>query len=566
MQRYALCMTELSPSEKEYSVMKKKTITVLLPAAALCAAAYLAVPAAAEAEPAAAALTGWQEQNGKRYYYDAAGKKAVGEVTIEGVDYLFAPNGAQQTGWQSVDGKRYYYAPDGKAEFGWVEWRGETYYVSAKNGKLTGEAVTDEGETYHFDEYGVCVRWQKLEDGSWRYGRAESETEIEGKPYLFTEEGILKTGWQTAADGITRYYDAETHEILTGWITDADKKRYFSDPEKGRQTGFFTDTDGTRYYIDPEKGLLTGWQMIDGKQYKLLDNGAVFTGFYPVNGVTYLFGEDGVLVSGWYKDADGTRYFAENGVMQVGLTEIAGDKYYFNELGLMQTGVLDVPNGDGTFTRCEFGADGKMVKKVTGWQVENGVKHYINADGTMATAPTVIDGKTYLFDMNGNLVTGLFTAANGSKYYGDENGAAVTGWVELPNQSSYFNASGVMAVSTVIDGYTIDINGAARNSRAVTVDNNLKNTNGTIYSVYQNFCANYSYSAVEVARTSDQLMTAGWDKLIDPTLSRRRGLSVSFSSPSAFLRQRSTSRSSAQASRAESSTHGMVHIITGARL
>ena len=52
----------------------------------------------------------------------------------------------------------------------------------------------------------------------------------------------------------------------------------------------------------------------------------------------------------------------------------------------------------------------------------------------------------------------------------------------------------------------------------------FKNTNGTIYSVYQNFCANYSYSAVEVARTSDQLMTAGWDKLIDPTLSRRRGV------------------------------------------
>ena len=113
--------------------MKKALIPVLLTAVTLSAAAYMAVPAAAE-EIAAAEITaeasetktGWQTVNGKRYYYDKDGKKTVGEATVEGVTYLFAPNGAQQTGWQTVKDKRFYFDPEnGKAVFGWIGWRGD---------------------------------------------------------------------------------------------------------------------------------------------------------------------------------------------------------------------------------------------------------------------------------------------------------------------------------------------------------------------------------------------------------------------------------------------------------
>lgn len=499
--------------------MKKGLVPVLVSTVCLSAAAYLAVPASAADE--STALTGWQSENGKRFYYDADGKKSVGEVTIDGVTYLFAPNGAQQIGWQTVNDKRFYYDKEGKAVFGWVDWRGERYYVSAKNGKLTGDAETDEGEKYHFDEYGVAAKWSQDADGNWCYAGAVGETEIDGVPYIFTEDGILKTGWQTAADGITRYYDPKSHEILTGWITDADEKSFYADPEKGKLTGWITDHTGTRYYIDAEKGKLTGWQVIGGKQYKLLNDGTVFTGFYPVNGVTYLFGDDGIMVTGWFTDTDGTRFFKDNGVMLVGLQDLDGGTYYFNAIGLMQTGDQNVTNADGTVTRMTFGEDGKLVAKPTGWQIVDGIKYYFNPDGTKATAPTVIEGKTYLFNSDGQLVTGLYTAADGSKYCGDQNGAAVTGWQEFPNQSSYFNADGKMAVSTKIEGYTIDANGSARNDRAIKADSYIANSDKTLEGIYKVYCSNHYYAYTEDARTIDQLMAARWDSLISPAIPKR---------------------------------------------
>ena len=351
--------------------MNKALIPVLLTAVTLSAAAYLAVPAAAE-EIAAAEIsadaadtkTGWQTENGKRYYYNADGKKAVGEVTVEGVAYLFAPNGAQQVGWQTVNKKRFYFDPEnGKAVYGWLGWRGETYYISRTNGKLTGTAKTDDGETYMFDEYGVCVKWHEDKDGKWHYGTSTGETVIDGQPYLFSEDGVLETGWQTASDEITRYYDAKTHEILTGWITDAEGRQFYADPEKGQHTGWLTADNGKRFYLDKEKGLLKGWQMIGGKQYKLLDDGSVFTGFYTVTGKTYLFGEDGVMVTGFYEDDKGTRYFAANGVMATGTQVIDGKTYYFDVNGLMQTMTLqDAKRADELATIHIHNAYENMVK------------------------------------------------------------------------------------------------------------------------------------------------------------------------------------------------------------
>lgn len=502
--------------------MKKTLASVLLTAASLGAAAYLAIPAAAADE--APAPSGWQSEDGKRYYYNADGSKATGEVTIDNIAYLFAPNGVQQRGWQSVGGTRFYYDENGEAKFGWVEWRGETYYVSKTKGKLTGSAATDEGDVYQFDEYGVCELWSKDDEEHWHYGKATGEILIDEQPYLFTEDGVLQTGWQTASDQITRYYDPETHTILTGWITEPDGKITYADPKTGKHTGWLTDDSGKRCYLDAEKGLLTGWQMIDGKQYKLMNDGAVYVGFYSVNDATYLFGTDGVMVTGFYQGDDGTRYFNGNGVMLIGLQEIGDSTYYFNADGLMQTGDQVITNPDGTVSHYTFGEDGKMIAKPTGWQTIDGVKCYILPDGSKAAAPTVIDGKTYLFDASGTLVSGLYTAADGSKYYGDENGCAVTGWQELSNQSSYFDEAGKMAVSTKVDGYTIDANGSARNDRAIKADSYIQKSVKSVNGIYQTFAGTFYYSNVETARTTEQLLAAGWDSLIDPTFSKKRGV------------------------------------------
>ena len=634
--------------------MKRSLSLTVISAACLCAAAQLALPAHAEE----AKLTGWKTENGKRYYYDADGKKVTGEVKIDGVTYLFAPNGAQQLGWQTVDGKRYFYNKKGEAVFGWLEWRGESYYVSRENGKLTGRQKVDEVDVLNFDEFGVCSKWQTNQDGKWTYLGADGELIIDDEPYLFTKDGILLTGLQKASDGITRYYDAETHEIKTGWITEAGK-RLWADPEKGVVNGWITDDKGKHYYIDAEKGMLSGWQVIDGKQYKLLETGEMYTGMYTVNGKTYLFAEDGVMATGFTETDAGIRYFGSNGVMLTGLNKIGEDTYYFNADGIMQVGFQDILTADGRTARYFFdsegksrtgwitvgdkkyyvdpngslkatpttvdgktylfdqngepvigwytdsdsgkkyyaGADGVLVtgwqtiggKKyyfdgsfvmaasptvingktylfnkdgsvatgwytaasgsksyagadgmlVTGWQTIENVKYYFDANGIMAAGPTVIGGKTYLFNADGKTASGLYTAANGKKYYAGADGLAQTGWQELPNQSSYFGADGVMAVSTTVDGYTIDANGSARSQRAIIADKYIANSDKTVNGVYKSFYGpNYYDNYGETPRTTDQLLNAGWDKLIDSVFSRNKGICYYLAAALDFVFQR----------------------------
>ena len=636
--------------------MKRSLTVIALSAVCLSAASALALPAfAAEAS--------WKTENGKRYYYDANGKKATGTVTIDGIAYVFAPNGVQQLGWQTVDGKRYFYNKKGEAVFGWVEWRGETYYVTKEDGKRTGKVTTGK-RTLDFDEYGVCSKWQLTADGEWVYEDAYGEMLIDGELYLFTDGGMLKTGWQTAAtDGITRYYDPKSHGILAGWITEEDGKQFYADPDKGKVSGFITDADGKRFYVDPEKGALTGWNVINGQQYKMLDTGEIYTGLYTASGKTYLFGDDGVMVTGFADTKDGRRYFGEGGVMVTGHTEIGNDTYYFNNEGVMQTGFQNITVDDGRTMRCFFDADGKrrtglitvgdkkyylnpdgsitveptvidgkkylfdpdgnMIKgwytadsgkkyyagadgalvsgwqtidgkkyyfdencalatephvidgktylitsegtpmtgwytapngskyyagadglavtglqtigtakyyfdancvMTTGWQTIGNAKYYFDSNGVMATAPTVIGDKTYLFNADGTAATGLYTAANGKKYYADANGIAQIGWQELPNQSSYFGADGVMVVSATVDGCTIDANGSARNNRAKKFDEVIANSAKTVNGVYQSFCAKYKYREIEVARTTDQLLNAGWQTLIDTCINRNGGV------------------------------------------
>ena len=496
---------------------------------------------------------GWKTENGKRFYYLSEKEKAVGEQEIDEIPYLFAPNGAQQLGWQTVSGKRFYYNAEGEAVFGWVKWRGETYYVSKTEGKLTGKAETDEGKTVSFDEYGVMDTWQQDEKGDWYSPDAEGEILIDGVPYLFDEDGNLLTGRQTASDGITRYYEAEDHSIVTGWFTD-EIGRSYSDGENGILTGFQkiesayylldengipatglqTDDAGTRYF-DETGAMQTGWQTLkDGKHYFGPSDGRMYTGLREIDGVRYDFGENGVPKSGWVEDGGKKYYFDETGIektgfiatengtvylteehtLAVGLQLIDGKAYYFSADGIMQTGWVTLPSGS-----AYFDTDGV---RLYGWITVDGVKHYLGTNGIAVSGSATIDGAPYIFGELGVPVTGWYTAADGTRYYADENGKAMTGWAELDGKGYYFyNETGAMAVSTTIEGYTIDANGAARCQTAVTVDNLLNSTNRTPLGIYSYCVSHYWYSHIEGTRSVNQLINAGWQNLVNYTLVHR---------------------------------------------
>ena len=79
---------------------------------------------------------GWQEINGKRYYYDAKGKL--------------------KTGWLEEDGKWYFLNPTGEMCIGWRMIQGRKYYFD-ENGVMSVGKVNIDGQDYTFDERGAMV-------------------------------------------------------------------------------------------------------------------------------------------------------------------------------------------------------------------------------------------------------------------------------------------------------------------------------------------------------------------------------------------------------------------------
>ena len=64
----------------------------------------------------------------------------------------------------------------------------------------------------------------------------------------------------------------------------------------------------------------------------------------------------------------------------------------------------------------------------------------------------------YYLDKKSLMMTG-WIQDNGNWYYLDESGAMKTGWYEVGGKWYYSYASGALAVSTTIDGYTVNANG-----------------------------------------------------------------------------------------------------------
>ncbi len=548
------------------------------PAAVLFAAAISCALPGMTARAEDAGKHGWVTENGRRYYYGEDGTALTGEQVIDGIAYLFAPNGAQQTGWQTVDGKRFYYDRSGEAQFGWVSWRGGEYFIDAQAGKQTGKTETDEG-IYQLDFYGALqTGWIHTGENSWRYAGESAmlsvgEVLIDGQPYLFDEEGDLKTGWQTPSDGIKRHYDPETAQIGKGFVRDAEAgtvcyvaddftlltglqelngKRYFFGSDGVMQTGFQTVGSDT-YYFDPEDGdAWRGMHKIDGDTY-LFDSETCIrlTGLAETGSVRRCFDADGkMLTESWYETDTDRYYFDADGIGTVGMLELDGSTYAFDR-GRMLCGFMTYPSG----TRL-FLADGKMAVgrteydgawyvfgedgiRLTGWQETDGVSRWYSEEtGKMAAGRAVIDGETWIFDGDGLPLTGAYTAPDGKQYYCETAGKPVTGWYAHDGKTRHYGENGAMTVSASVDGYVIDASGNARTQNAVTADALVKENGVKPTVLFTAFTGRYRYSRMEATRPYETLRSAGWEKLITYLFENRKGVCYYLAAGFDFVCQR----------------------------
>ncbi len=85
------------------------------------------VPSQTEPE----ALTGWQEQDGRRYYLREDGTVATGWLDVAENRYYLDASGVMQTGWLELEGNAYYLHPDGVLAVGQVQIDGRNRFFTS---------------------------------------------------------------------------------------------------------------------------------------------------------------------------------------------------------------------------------------------------------------------------------------------------------------------------------------------------------------------------------------------------------------------------------------------------
>jgi len=260
----------------------------------------------------------------------------------------------------------------------------------------------------------------------------------------FYENWHMKTGWINYADAVW-YTDAQGH-MVTGWqdLENNGTKRYFT-PEGPMAIGITRVGDGV-YYFAPDGIMQTGWQTIGGLRYLLSPEGLMQFGWYNAPEGTYYFAESGAMVTGWQTLADSKTYHfdEEKGIMSVAtFVTTNGVKFYVDVDGSMVRGFKNI-NGANYY----FAPDGSMQ---TGLIPIDGQYYYFNGDGVMQVGWQTINGERFYFDpATGVMQTGLISDGT-AQYYLAPNGAATIGWQDVNGQRYHFDeTTGAMSVNTIV--------------------------------------------------------------------------------------------------------------------
>ncbi|WP_051688914.1 leucine-rich repeat protein [Butyrivibrio sp. AE2032] len=222
------------------------------------------------------AKTGWVEDNGKWYYYNA--------------------NGVKATGWKSVGGKWFYFDASGVMATRWVQDGGKWYYMDPAHGSMV-------------------TGWNQ----------------IGGKWYYFDSTGVMKTGW--VKDGGDWYYLKSSGEMSTGWVSTGGYWYYFDN--RGKMKTGWQEIDGKWYCFDSSGAMLTGWQESGGNWFYLNSSGVMLKGWQKISGKWYFFKNNGQMATKWLQISGKWYWFGTNGDMAYSTSiKIDGKVYNFDSDGV----------------------------------------------------------------------------------------------------------------------------------------------------------------------------------------------------------------------------------------
>ena len=414
--------------------MRKQTKLV----AVLSAAALFAIGASMTSFAA-----GWAQEDGSWVYLDRDGDRVTEEWKKSGSNYY----------WLDEDG---YMATNLL-----VEDDDDYYYVNENGVRVTNQWVNvDNIDGDEVDGKTVDVLWYYMGSSGRAYKAAEGQnyrnTTIEGKRYLFDEDGHMVSGW--TYDGDNTYYLGDENEgwAYTGW-------QYLE-----------IDEDNMPILNDDEYDYDEGWFYFQssGKAYK---NARKY-----IEGYYYTFDDNGVMEDAWLLGTPGSY-------------DPGYRSFYKEESGYQKTGWVYThePNNEDSDNSWYYLVNSKKGAAFNLGGMEaasnSNAQKYINGDtedGDLKTqvAAKVINGKTYLFDSKGKMQTGVFKVAKDdvisreggsgdlkagiyyfSKESGSANGQMETGKVTIEYDGEdyvyYFDGTGKAYTNVIKDSCAYDANG-----------------------------------------------------------------------------------------------------------
>lgn len=224
----------------------------------------------------------WYSLNNGSYYKNTG-------AYIDGKWYRFDDRGYMMTGWQPIAERNatslkkinwsYFDPVNGDQKIGWQNIDGKWYYLT-RSGALIGEQYMD-GKSYYFDPVNGDMKTGWISNPGysgteWNYydpvsgEKARGWRNIDGKWYYFTISALK--GSQNL-DGENYYFDPVNCDMQTGWVSRQEAsgtKRYYYDPESGKQLSGWQEIDGKKYYFGlygAYSGRISG---LDGKDYYLI--------------------------------------------------------------------------------------------------------------------------------------------------------------------------------------------------------------------------------------------------------------------------------------------------------
>lgn len=380
----------------------------------------------------------------QRYTIDANGNIVRDPSSADGSDILIPGVTENKNTWVENDGKYYYYNYKGKLAKGWLRIRDKTYYLNTETGERYSGWLKYNGKYYYFDaETGLMLKgWNKI--GNYTYffktdGSAPRKwKKIKGKYYYFGKKG--------------RMY---TNRIIS--------KKYYVNAA-GERTYGFAQIGADTYYFHPTTGkMMTGWVLVGSKYYYFDANGKMVTDTWI--GKRYLKSNGQMAKSCWVgayyinKKGNRTRKTRSTGIWtQKGKTYFlysnyqkaknqwvvsASGRYYYTD----ENGIVLTNQWVGNYYVGETGA------RVTSQKLQIDDKtYYFTSDGSKATGIVTLNGKTYLFDRNGVMVTGWYNNSVATFYFLPTTGEMVKSQIMIIDNVFYsFDANGYMTDQNASD-------------------------------------------------------------------------------------------------------------------